>query len=205
MDLNIKKHWENIYQTKNFNEVSWYQENPKISVDIILSVKPNKNATIIDVGGGESKIVDNLINLGFKDISVLDISSKALRKSQKRLGDAAKIVNWICLDIKEFESDTKFDIWHDRALFHFLTSESDINKYVETVKKYLKPNGYLIIGTFSDKGPKKCSGLECKQYSEESIKKIFCDFKHIKSLEETHHTPFQTIQNFIYNVFQKIE
>lgn len=205
MQNNIKEHWEEIYCTKDFNEVSWYQENPKTSVDLILSVNINKDANIIDVGGGDSRFVDKILELNFRNISILDISLKALEKTQQRLGEKAKIVKWINSDLKEFETSDRFDIWHDRALFHFLTSKKDINKYVELVKKYLKPNGYLIIGTFSLKGPEKCSGLKVKRYSKDSIIKIFDKgFKHIKSLEEIHHTPFQTTQSFIFNVFEKV-
>tara|TARA_Y100000310_G_scaffold78602_1_gene75257 strand:+ start:654 stop:1274 length:621 start_codon:yes stop_codon:yes gene_type:complete len=200
-----KEHWENIYNTKNFNEVSWYQKNPKTSIDLILSVNPNKDFHIIDIGGGDSNLVDNLISLDFKNISVLDISLKALEKSKQRLGEKSKKVKWIESDLREFETDNRFDIWHDRAVFHFLTSEEDIDKYVELVTKFLKPNGYLIIATFSLKGPEKCSGLNVRRYSEDSIKKIFSKgFKHIKSAEEIHNTPFQTTQSFIYNIFKKI-
>ena len=205
MENKIREHWEDIYYTKDFNEVSWYQENPKTSVDLILFTNINKDSNIIDVGGGDSRLVDKLLELNFRNISVLDISLKALKKAQQRLGEKAKIVKWINSDLREFETSDKFDIWHDRAVFHFLTSKKDIDKYIELVKKYLKPNGYLIIGTFSLKGPEKCSGLNVKRYSEDSIKKVFNGFKHIKNLEEMHHTPFQTTQSFIYNVFEKVE
>lgn len=204
MEYNVKEHWENVFNTKKFNEVSWYQANPKMSTDLILSTHPDKNSNIIDVGGGDSNLVDKLLELGFKNIFILDISSKALEKSQQRLGEKAKKIKWINSDIREFKTEYKFDIWHDRALFHFLTSEEDIDKYVKIVNKLVKPNGYLIIATFSLKGPEKCSGLEIKRYSESSIKKIFSEeFENIKSLEEIHHTPFQTSQNFIFNVFRK--
>ncbi|MDP2926403.1 MAG: class I SAM-dependent methyltransferase [Nanoarchaeota archaeon] len=200
-----KKHWENIYNLKNFNEVSWYQESPKTSIDLIQSVDPDKNAYIIDVGGGNSNLVDNLIELGFKNIFVLDISLKALEKSKQRLNEKSKTINWINSDIKEFKTNEKFDIWHDRALFHFLISEEDIKKYIESVNRFLKPAGYLIIATFSLKGPKKCSGLDTKQYSEDSIRKIFNKgFEYIKSFEEIHNTPFNTTQSFIWNVFKKL-
>src|SRR3989344_2209473 len=194
-----KEHWENIYHTKNFNEFSWYQENPKTSIDLILAADKDKDPSIIDIGGGDSRLVDNLLELNFKNISVLDISLKALEKTQQRLGEKAKIVKWINSDLREFETSDKFDIWHDRALFHFLTSKKDIDKYVESVKKYLKPNGYLIIGTFSLKGPEKCSGLEVRRYSKDSMEKVFSKgFRYIKSFEEMHHTPFQTTQSFVY-------
>ena len=198
MILNVKEHWENIYQTKKFNEVSWYQENPKISIDLILSTNPSKDAYIIDIGGGDSRLVDRLIELSFKNISVLDVSSKALEKAKKRLGKQAKFVK----DLRKFNTEDRYDIWHDRAVLHFLTSKKDIDKYVELVRKFIKPNGYLIIATFSPKGPEKCSELDVKRYSENSMKKLFKDFKHVKSFEEIHNTPFKTTQSFIYNIFK---
>ena len=203
MKYNAKQHWENVFETKNLDEVSWYQINPKTSIDLISSTNPNKDAEIIDVGGGDSNLIDKLIGLEFKNVSVLDVSSKALEKSKQRLGEKAKIVKWIETDLREFKTKDRYDVWHDRAVFHFLTSEKDINRYVELVKKFLKPKGYLIISTFSLEGPEKCSGLNVKRYSNDSIKKIFNEFKHIKSSEEIHHTPFQTTQSFIWNVFKK--
>ena len=206
MENKIREHWEDIYYTKDFNEVSWYQENPKTSVDLILFTNINKDSNIIDVGGGDSRLVDKLLELNFRNISVLDISLKALKKAQQRLGEKAKIVKWINSDLRKFETSDRFDIWHDRALFHFLTSKKDIDIYVELVKKILKQNGYLIIGTFSLKGPEKCSGLEVRRYSKDSMEKVFSKgFRYIKSLEEMHHTPFQTTQSFIYNVFERVE
>lgn len=198
-----KKHWENIFSTKNFNEVSWYQENPKTSVDLILSVNLDKNAHIIDVGAGDSKLADSLLDLGFRNISVLDVSSKALEKTKKRLGNKADSVKWIVSDIREFETNDRYDIWHDRAALHFLTADDDIDKYVNNIRRFLKYNGYLIVSTFSLNGPKRCSGLDIKQYSEDSIKKLFYDFEHIKSFEEKHSTPLGDSQIFIYSVFKK--
>ncbi len=201
-----KEHWEDIFSTKNFDEVSWHQSNPKTSVKLILSTHPDKDAHIIDVGGGDSNLVDKLLDLGFKNIFVLDVSLKALKKSQQRLGVKSRIVKWISSDIRKFETSNRFEIWHDRAAFHFLTNNSDIKRYVKLTREYIKPGGHLIISTFSLEGPKKCSGLDIKQYSEDSMKKIFYEgFEHIKSLEEIHHTPFQTTQNFIWNVFRKSE
>lgn len=206
MENPIKEHWEKIYHTKEFNEVSWYQENPKTSINLILSVNPNKESYILDIGGGDSNLADNLLDLNFKNISVLDISQKALEKSMNRLGEKAKIIKWIESDLREFETTDRYDIWHDRAVFHFLTSIEYINKYVKLVTKLLKINGYLIIGAFSLKGPEKCSGLNIKRYSEDSIRRVFSKgFKHIKSSEETHNTPFDTCQSFIYNIFKKIK
>ncbi len=198
-----KKHWENIFSTKNFNEVSWYQENPKTSLDLIAETGIEKDAKIIDVGAGDSNLPDKLIDIGFRNISVLDVSSKALDRAKKRLGNKADYVKWIVSDIREFKTNDRYDLWHDRAVLHFLTADNDIDKYVNNVRKFLKYNGYLIVSTFSLNGPKRCSGLDIKQYSEASIKKLFCDFEHIKSFEEKHLTPWKDSQMFIYSVFRK--
>ena len=203
MKYNAKKHWDDIFKTKEYNEFSWYQSNPKTSIDLILSTRPDENAGIIDIGGGDSNLVDKLLELGFKNISVLDISSNALERAKVRLGNRAKEIKWIVSDMREFKTIDKYDIWHDRAALHFLTSDEDINKYVKAVKKYLKPDGYLIVSTFSINGPKKCSGLDVKQYSADSMKQLFSDFELIKSFEEEHLTPWNSSQVFIYGVFRK--
>ena len=198
-----KEHWESIYQTKKSNEVSWYQEKPETSLNLISETNVDKNAKIIDIGAGASKLVDNLLTLGFRNITALDVSSSALNIAKKRLGDRADNVKWVVSDLREFETNDKYDIWHDRAVLHFLTEEEDTNKYVERVKQVLKPNGYLIVSTFSEKGPKKCSGLYIKQYSKDSMKKLFSDFKYVKSFEEEHLTPLGASQIFMFNVFRK--
>jgi len=197
-----KKHWENIYQIKNPNEMSWHQEKPIISLGLIVETGIDKDAKIIDVGAGDSKLVDNLLDLGFRNIFVLDVSSNALNEAKKRLGSRTDSVKWIVSDLREFETDGRYDLWHDWAVLHFLTKEEDINKYAEKIRRFLKPNGYLIISTFSVNGPKKCSGLDTKQYSEESMKKLFGYFKHIKSFEEEHKTPWGASQIFIYGLFR---
>jgi len=203
MTYEAKEHWESIYQTKKPNEVSWYQEKPTTSLNLIAEVGLGKNAGIIDIGAGDSKLVDNLLALGFRNITVLDISSVALEKAKKRLGNRADAVKWIVSDLREFETSDRYDIWHDRAVLHFLTREEDINKYVEVVRRLLKTNGYLILSTFSENGPKRCSGLDIKQYSEDSIKELFSDFKHLKSFEEEHLTPWGASQIFMYIIFRK--
>lgn len=200
-----KQHWGKIYQTKDTaREVSWYQDTPKTSIDLILSTGVDKNANIIDIGGGDSRLVDNLFELGFKNIFVLDISAEALQKAKTRLGEKGKSVIYIETDILEFDTESRFDIWHDRAAFHFLTKEEDVVRYVGIAGKFIKPSGYLVISTFSMNGPKKCSGLDITRYSEDSIKKTFQkDFSHIRSFEEIHTTPFNTKQNFLFNLFKR--
>ena len=162
----------------------------------------DKTAKIIDVGGGESKLVDFLLEEGYENISVLDISANALEKAKKRLGDRAKKVNWIVADITEFEPTEQYDIWHDRAVFHFLTEDNDIKKYQDLVSKAVK--GKMVIGTFSTNGPLKCSGLEIKQNDEISLTSTFAaDFEKIECFTIDHITPFDTIQNFIFCSFNK--
>ena len=203
MENSIKKHWETVYETKNPNQVSWTQEIPKTSLNLIHSFNINKNAKIIDIGGGDSKLVDFLLEEGFQNITVLDISQKAIEKAQLRLGEKAKKVNWIVSNSIDFKPTTQYDVWHDRAAFHFLTSQEQINKYLEIVKKAV--SGYLIIGTFSENGPLKCSGLEIKQYSKETITELFQnEFQVLECFTEDHLTPFDTTQNFIFCSFKKL-
>ena len=199
-----KDHWEKIYNTKEEKDFSWFQPYPKTSIEFIELFNLPKNAKIIDIGGGDSHLVDALIELGYTNIHVLDISAKAIERARQRLGEHAKMVKWIISDITEFESEVQFNFWHDRAAFHFLTNENQIKKYLAIVRKSLTPNGYLVLGTFSDKGPEKCSGLEIRQYSEASMSSLFeKDFKRIKCIEENHSTPFNTLQNFVFCSFQK--
>jgi SAM-dependent methyltransferase len=202
MEKNRKNHWDAVYETKNPNEVSWTQEIPKTSLDFIKSFDLSKKSKIIDVGGGDSKLVDFLIQEGFENITVLDISAKAIEKAKVRLGVNAEKVNWIVSDITEFEPSEIFEVWHDRATFHFLTNEEQIQKYLEIARKSV--SGYLIIGTFSENGPKKCSGLDIKQYSEETLTiEMENGFVKIKCVNEDHTTPFDTKQNFIFCSFKR--
>ena len=201
-EIDRKTHWENVYLTKNPDQVSWTQTIPKTSLDLIFSLQPKKDAEIIDIGGGDGTLVDHLLEAGFENITVLDISKKALEKAQERLGERANKVTWVVSDITTFKPTKRFDIWHDRAVFHFLTDENDIDRYLKTVNVALK--GHLIIGAFSDKGPEKCSGLTIRQYSEASITKTFNDnFKKLTCFMEDHITPFDTKQNFLFCTFKR--
>ncbi|WP_395050813.1 class I SAM-dependent methyltransferase [Flavobacterium sp.] len=204
MEIDRKNHWETVYETKQPNEVSWTQENPKTSLDFISETHLGKSAKIIDVGGGDSKLVDFLLEEGYENITVLDISSKALKRAQKRLGKNADKVSWIVSDVTEFKPETSYDIWHDRATFHFLTMPEQIKKYIEITEKWV--TDFLIVGAFSENGPKKCSGLEIKQYSEMEMENQFSkSFKKLKCIAEDHITPFETTQNFTFCVFEKIK
>jgi SAM-dependent methyltransferase len=202
MDTDRQKHWETVYKTKQPNEVSWTQEMPKTSLDFIHEFNLPKSAKIVDIGGGDSKLVDYLLEQGFENITVLDISSEALEKSKKRLGNKAQKVKWIVSDVTEFNPDTKFDVWHDRATFHFLTTPTQIKKYIETASKYVI--GFLTIATFSDNGPDKCSGLQIKKYSEKTLTSALKKkFDKIRCITEDHITPFKTIQNFLFCSFKR--
>ncbi len=200
-----KEHWERIYSTKQPEEVSWTQDNPKTSLDFIHSFNVSKQAEIIDIGGGDSKLVDKLLAEGFENITVLDISDKALQRAKARLGVSADQVNWVVSDVIAFKPEKTYDVWHDRAAFHFLTTPAQIEKYLQAASTSLSKNGFLTIGTFSENGPKKCSGLEVRQYSEETLQdQLKKSFSKIKCITEDHKTPFNTIQNFLFCSFHKI-
>jgi 2-polyprenyl-3-methyl-5-hydroxy-6-metoxy-1,4-benzoquinol methylase len=203
--MSVKNHWDAIYKTKSADQLSWTQDVPQISLDFINSCHISKNSRIIDVGGGESKLVDFLLDAGYNDITVLDISEESVLHAKNRLGHKAAMVKWIIQDIVDFETDQPFDCWHDRAAFHFLTTTEQISKYALLAKKFIRSNGYLIVSTFSENGPEKCSGLTIKQYNQDDMSLAFSDgFKKIECLTLDHETPFNTSQNFIYCSFQRI-
>jgi 2-polyprenyl-3-methyl-5-hydroxy-6-metoxy-1,4-benzoquinol methylase len=199
-----KAHWEKIYQTKSLQEVSWFQPKPETSLNFFSEFKIAKDAKIIDIGGGDSLLVDHLLDLGYTDITVLDISEAALTKAKTRLGNKAGLVKWIEADAATFVSNVQYDFWHDRAAFHFLTSAQEIEHYLQTVQQSIRPNGILVMGTFSEQGPTKCSGIQIKQYSEKSMSDLLTDFfEKIKCITVDHKTPFETIQQFIFCSFRK--
>ncbi len=201
-----KKHWENIYQNKGADEVSWFQPVPTTSLNFVEQFDLPLSAKIIDIGGGDSSFVDCLLECGYMDISVLDISEKAIEKAKKRLGAKARAVKWIVADAADFYPTEKYDFWHDRAAFHFLTDEKEIKNYLKTVKEHIRPLGYLVIGTFSMQGPEKCSGIEVKRYSEQSMTDRLKDFfEKIRCITVDHKTPFNTIQNFIFCSFRRLQ
>lgn len=202
MTAERKQHWENVYESKGPNEVSWTQEVPSTSLAFIHALGIAKDAQIIDIGGGDSKLVDFLLDEGFENITVLDISAKALEKAQERLGEKAARVSWIVSDVTEFKPTHSYDLWHDRAAFHFLTTPEQKAKYVDIVSQYVQ--GSLVIGTFSENGPLKCSGLEIAQYSPETLSEQFkASFELVMSKVEDHTTPFETTQNFVFGGFKR--
>ena len=198
--MNKKTHWETVYETKSDRQVSWFREHLDNSLRMILQTKVGKEAAIIDVGGGSSTLADDLLDNGFADVSVLDISAKALEKSRARLGEKAAQIEWIEADITQVSlPENHYDVWHDRAVFHFLTSAEDRRKYVELVMRSLKVGGHIIVASFGKNGPLKCSGLDVVRYNPETMHSEFGrNFKLVKSITETHETPFQTTQEFIY-------
>jgi 2-polyprenyl-3-methyl-5-hydroxy-6-metoxy-1,4-benzoquinol methylase len=201
-----KKHWETIYQTKETKDHSWIQPTPETSLAFFSKFKVPVTAKIIDIGGGDSFLVDHLLERGYRDITVLDISEAAIHKAKQRLGDMAKNVNWMVADAATFQPSEQYDFWHDRAAFHFLTDEQEISHYLETAQKSISPSGILVIGTFSEKGPKKCSGIDIRQYSEKTMThRLEKYFEKIKCIKVDHKTPFDTIQNFIFCSFRKIQ
>ncbi|MGL1886057.1 MAG: class I SAM-dependent methyltransferase [Reichenbachiella sp.] len=199
-----KKHWENIYQTKELKDVSWYQPTPQTSLKFVEQANLSKTAKIIDIGGGDSFFVDHLLDMGYQDITILDISSSSLERAKKRLGNQADRIKWVVSDIVQFEPTEQYDFWHDRATFHFLTDEDEISNYLSTIEHCISPGGTIVIGTFSDQGPKKCSGIEIKQYSESTLSDKFKDsFTKENCIIINHPTPFETQQNFVFCSFKK--
>lgn len=199
-----KQHWEKVFATKQENEVSWFQPKPETSINFFIENQIPKDAKIIDIGGGDSYLIDNLIEMGYQNLFLLDISENAIERIKNRLGAKAENVIFIVSDIVDFQPEITFDVWHDRASFHFLTNDNEISSYKNLVSNSIASDGFLFLGTFSENGPLKCSGLEIKQYSEAKFEAIFGNhFEKIKCFQENHQTPFETIQNFIFCTYKK--
>lgn len=198
--VNTKNHWEKVYQTKPVTSVSWFQEHAERSLELIKSIGATRESEIIDVGAGASTLVDDLIRDGYRNISVLDLSAKALAVARDRLGRQADVVKWIEGDIRTVSLPAQaYDIWHDRAVFHFLTDESDRQAYVNQVLRAVKPGGHVIVATFSPDGPTQCSGLPIVRYSPEALHGQFgAAFELIEHVSEAHRTPMGNVQHFIY-------
>lgn len=199
-----KQHWEKVFASKQETEVSWYQQKPETSIQFFIENAIPKDAKIIDVGGGDSYLIDNLLEMGYENLFLLDISENAIKRIKNRLGVKSEKVTFIVSDILDFKLNITFDVCHDRASFHFLTSENDITIYKNSVSNAVAKDGFLFLGTFSENGPLKCSGLEITQYSETKFETIFgSDFIKINCFEENHQTPFKTTQNFIFCTFKR--
>jgi 2-polyprenyl-3-methyl-5-hydroxy-6-metoxy-1,4-benzoquinol methylase len=193
-------HWEKIYRTKASNTVSWYRSHLDRSLDLIESAAPDRTASIVDVGGGESTLVDDLLARGYQNLTVLDVSETALDVTKERLGESGMAVHWICADITHADfPDHSFDVWHDRAVFHFLTGQKQRNAYVRLVGQAVKPGGHVIVSTFGPEGPTKCSGLDVVRYDAESLHGEFGKrFRLVQSSRELHQTPSGATQQFLY-------
>lgn len=198
-------HWERVYQTKNFDSVSWYTPHLKTSLSIINELKPDKTKSLIDIGGGESTLLDDLILQGHLDLSLIDISTSAVSFLKNRLVEHSHKINWHTGDITEYSFlDEQFDFWHDRAVFHFLTKAESRQRYTELLSKSIKKGGHVLIATFSDEGPLKCSGLTVERYNVTKLsKELGYNFKLVGSKIEEHHTPFKTTQEFLYCWFKR--
>lgn len=198
--MNSQTHWERIYREKAPDAVSWYRRHLETSLALIERASADRTASIIDVGGGESTLVDDLLARGFDNITVLDVSQTAIDVTKKRLGPVAQRVQWIAADItKESLQSNTYDVWHDRAVFHFLTASEERASYVQQVIRSVKTGGHVIVSTFGPEGPTKCSGLDVARYDADSLHDQFgAKFRLVESSKELHQTPFGTSQQFLY-------
>jgi SAM-dependent methyltransferase len=201
--LDPREHWQNVYLTKRETEVSWFQTIPELSLALIRSVSATPRSVIIDIGGGASRLVDALLHEGFEAVSVLDVSEAALSAAKARLGANAARAQWIVADVTGWEPPQRYDVWHDRAAFHFLTAEGDRAAYVERLAHALKPGGHAIMATFALDGPERCSGLPVVRYDAEGLGKVLGErFALLDTRRHDHHTPAGAAQRFQYSVFR---
>jgi len=198
--MDPERHWEKVYETKSEDEVSWYRPHLERSLFFIIDAKLSPDSPIIDVGGGSSTLVDDLLDLGYRDVWVLDISHTAIERAQERLGPRAKAVTWVVGDVTSLKLPAShFEFWHDRAVFHFLTEPEARKRYVDAVRRSLKLNGHIVVATFGEEGPDRCSGLEVSRYSPDGLHDQFGEsFKKVSSRTENHLTPWGTEQEFVY-------
>ncbi|WP_091391037.1 class I SAM-dependent methyltransferase [Microbulbifer marinus] len=202
-----KNHWEKVYSSKSEDEVSWFQEHAEVSVRLIEQTGASKSANIIDVGGGASKLVDDLLDRGYDNLTVLDLSAEALAKARRRLGAKADKVRWLEANILEIDLPNQaYDVWHDRAVFHFLTDERERKAYVDAVLCAVKPGGHVIVATFAEDGPETCSGLPVVRYSADQLHGEFgAPFDLLGQEREEHHTPAGVVQCFVYCFCRKLD
>ncbi|WP_342736821.1 class I SAM-dependent methyltransferase [Bradyrhizobium sp. B117] len=197
-------HWDNVYATKGEAEVSWFQDSPTISLDMIRAAAPDHDAAIIDIGGGASRLIDALLRDGYRDLAVLDLSANALDAAKRRIGAAASTVDWIVADATTWRPAKTYDVWHDRAAFHFLTDPHDRAAYVERLRSAVKPEGHVIIATFAPEGPEKCSGLPVQRHDSTSLAaELGPEFALVETRRETHHTPWDSTQAFQFSRFRR--
>jgi len=199
-----REHWDHVYATKPPTEVSWYQPRPERSLALIRSAAPDVSASILDVGGGASHLVDELLSAGYLDLTVLDISQTALSRSKERLGRLADKVSWIAADITQWTPHRTWDVWHDRAVFHFLTAAKDQDAYIAALIAGTKPGSVAVMSTFSLEGPERCSGLPVQRYSPTTLAARIGDrFEFVSGASESHTTPWGSTQNFAYAVLRR--
>jgi 2-polyprenyl-3-methyl-5-hydroxy-6-metoxy-1,4-benzoquinol methylase len=204
MDPNRGTHWENVYRTKGEREVSWFQETPAISLELIRSAGAARHSAVVDVGGGASRLVDALVEQGYEAVTVLDLSESALAAAKARLGQAAAQVTWIVADVVEWKPLRRYELWHDRAAFHFLTEEADRSAYVACLREALAPGGHAIIATFALDGPERCSGLPVVRYDAASVGRVLGNtFKLVESRRHDHQTPMGGTQHFQFSMFRR--
>ncbi|MDH3615085.1 MAG: class I SAM-dependent methyltransferase [Gammaproteobacteria bacterium] len=200
MNKSHKTHWQRVYGEKQPTEVSWYQPIPEKSLQLIRSTGIARSDPILDVGGGASTLVDHLLDEGYTDVSVLDISGRALKESRDRLGELAGRVNWLEVDVSEFEPSRQYALCHDRAVFHFLTESADRDKYIDVICQALGPRGSLVLATFGPEGPERCSGLDIRRYSIEQLQELLGARFELCSHElDDHRTPMGSTQQFLYS------
>jgi trans-aconitate methyltransferase len=203
-DLGRQNHWENVYATKGESEVSWFQEAPEPSLQLIELSGAIRSSGIIDIGGGASRLVDYLVSQGYEDVTVLDLSAAALASARSRIGDKANRVTWIAADVTVWEPSRTYDVWHDRAAFHFLTDPKDQMAYVARLRRALRPGGHAIIGTFAPDGPERCSGLVVSRYDANSLAATLgSGFELIDTRRHEHATPWGAIQKFQFSTFRR--
>ena len=204
MEHYYRNHWEKVFETKSDSQKSWFEDYPHTSMKFISDAGLSKDASIIDVGGGDSKLVDALLGAGYTNITVLDISEKAIENAKERLGNRAEIVKWIVADVFDIDFASNYDCWHDRAVFHFVTEPEKVNRYIQIMADAVKSTGTLIVGTFAEDGPEKCSGLPAMRYTQVSLVKALSNYFHkVYCIEEIHNTPFNTSQAFTFCLLKR--
>ncbi len=197
-------HWENVYTSKGENEVSWFQESPATSLELLELVGARPSSAVVDIGGGASRLVDALLARGFEDVTVLDLSGAALRAARARLGEEGVNAKWITADVTLWQPSRIYDVWHDRAAFHFLTDAGDQAAYVRRLRQALRPGGHAVIATFAPDGPEKCSGLPVARHSAESLGALLGqDVVLVDSRRREHRTPWQSVQKFQFSTFRR--
>jgi SAM-dependent methyltransferase len=204
-EFNRQAHWQNVYREKGEYQVSWFQDPPLVSLQLIEAIGAQPNSVIIDIGGGASRLVDALIEKRYRDVTVLDLSENAVSIAKTRLGDAAATAKWIVADVTQWEPQRQYDLWHDRAAFHFLTEAPDRAAYIDRLSDALRPGGHAIIGTFALDGPERCSGLPVVRYDAAQLAAALARrFALVETRRDDHKTPWNAIQHFQFSVFRRV-